>query len=93
MNQTTVTDWKQDLPDFCKEYIIANIFDMDGTAFFFWGLPTQMLVDKTDNCKGGKLAKDRIMVVLACSVNGKKLKPMFIGKSLSLCCFKNTSPI
>jgi len=52
-------------------------------------LPDKTLAPKGEACKGGKLAKERITVMLACSSTGEKLKPLVIGKAKQPRCFKN----
>ena len=44
---------------------------------------------KGEACKGGKLAKERVTVLLTCSSTGEKLKPLVIGKVKNPRCFKN----
>jgi hypothetical protein len=91
VNQETVLNWKQNLPEVCQGYNDADIFNMDETAFFYRALPARLLVEKGETCKGGKLAKERITVALTCSIKGEKLKPLVIGKSEQPRAFKNTN--
>ena len=44
---------------------------------------------KDQSCKGGKNAKDRLTIMIACSSTGEKLKPLVIKKSFNPRCFKN----
>ena len=53
------------------------------------GLPSKSLVLQGEEAKGGKHAKDRLTVMLACSAVGDKLQPVVIGRSASPRCFKN----
>ena len=46
------------------------------------------LVAKGDECKGGKLSKDRPTVLLCGSASGEKLMPLVIGRSTNPRCFK-----
>ena len=43
---------------------------------------------KGEACKGGKLAKERVTVLLACNAIGEILKPLVIGKAKNPKCFK-----
>src|SRR5688572_19682577 len=52
-------------------------------------MPNKSLVAKGDECKGIKLSKDRLTIVLACSATGEKLAPMVIGKFKKPQCFQN----
>lgn len=87
VDNTVVKKWVDDLPKTCEGYRNEDIFNMDETGFFFRALPTRTLATKTDLCKGGKLAKDRVTVALACSIMGEKLKPIVIGKAKRPQCF------
>ncbi|XP_063614693.1 tigger transposable element-derived protein 6-like [Penaeus indicus] len=44
---------------------------------------------KTEDCKGGKVSKDRLTVMFTCSATGDKLKPLVIGKAAKPRCFRN----
>ena len=44
---------------------------------------------KGDDCKGIKIKKDRITLLLCCSMSGEKQKPFIIGKSKNPRCFRN----
>jgi len=39
-------------------------------------------------CSGGKIAKERLTVLLCVSISGEKLKQLVIGKSVKPMCFK-----
>lgn len=52
-------------------------------GLFFRTLPSKSLQSRRKKASGGKLAKDRITVLLACSAEGEKLKPLVIGKSFN----------
>lgn len=74
VNEEIVADWSQRLPDICKEYAASDIFNADETGLFFRTMPNKSLVCKGASTSNGKLAKDRITVLLAASATG------------SLCC-------
>lgn len=42
-----------------------------------------------DDCKGGKMSKERVTVYLCGSMSGKLEKPVVIGKAMKPRCFKN----
>ena len=46
------------------------------------------MVAQGEEARGGKRAKERITVLIACSASGEKLQPLVIGKSVNLHCFK-----
>ena len=82
-------EWKLYLPSMCEDYTPANIFNMDKTLFFCRTMPDKMLAQKGYQCEGGKVAKDRLTLVVACSSVGEKLQPLVSGKSKTPWCFRN----
>ena len=50
-------------------------------------LPSKSLADKNDKCHDGKLAKDRLSILLCSSATGEKLQPLCIGKARQPRCF------
>ena len=71
------------------DYKPEDVFNADETGLFFKTLPYKTLGVKGEACKGGKLAKEQVTVLLACSSNGEKSKPLVIGKVKNPRCFKN----
>ena len=57
-------------------------------GLFFKAMPKYSLIQKGDTCESGKQSKERLTVLLATSMTGKKLTPFVIGKSLKPRCFK-----
>ncbi len=88
VNPDTVADWHQRLPSICEGYAPSDIFNADETGLFYRTMPSRSLVQKEDDCKGGKKAKDRITALLACSATGEKLRPLVIGRSDNPQCFR-----
>ncbi|XP_064479102.1 tigger transposable element-derived protein 6-like [Ornithodoros turicata] len=72
-------EWLKRVPDVTRGYEAKDIFNADETALFYRQIPKRSLVTKVDKCKGGKLAKERLSVLLCCSSTGEKLKPLVIG--------------
>uniref|UniRef100_A0A3Q3DRB9 HTH CENPB-type domain-containing protein n=1 Tax=Hippocampus comes TaxID=109280 RepID=A0A3Q3DRB9_HIPCM len=83
----TVSEWKGKLSGLIEGYSANNIFNCDETGLFFRTLPSRSYVSKCESAKNGKLAKDRITVLLASSMAGEKLRPLVIGKSANPRCF------
>ncbi|KAI0215976.1 Tigger transposable element-derived protein 6 [Lamellibrachia satsuma] len=52
-------------------------------------LPVRSFVIKGDECKGGKLSKDRLTVLMCASATSEKLLPLVIGRSANPRCFKS----
>ena len=74
--------WKQKIPHLCKEYDLSNIFNCDETGLYFRQLPKRTLEDKAIKAKGIKLARERLSILLCCSLTGQKLIPLVIGNLL-----------
>lgn len=89
VDQNVVDEFRSKLEKIVEDYASENIFNADETGLFFCTLPDKTLATKGEACKGGKSAKERITVMLACSSTGEKLQPLIIGKSKHLRCFKN----
>lgn len=86
------TEWKtKNLHDILKQYTSDNIFNADETGFYFRALPDTTYVQKSQrrNARGIKLAKDRLTILVCCSMAGEKIKPLVIGKSKNPRCLKN----
>ena len=60
---------------------------MDTILRFFKALPNKTLELKGNDCKGIKLSKERLTVLLCSSVLREKPRPLIIGKSKGPCCF------
>ena len=84
-------DCKAKLTEFVKDYPPENQFNADETGLFFRQLPTKSLVSKNEKCFGGKMPKERITVLLCCSVTGEKLKPLVIGNAAKPRAFSRNS--
>ena len=69
------------IPKIIEGFEPKNIFNADETGLFYKALPTQSLSLKRVKCAGGKLAKERLTCLLACSITGEKLLPLVIGKA------------
>lgn len=89
VDDNVVDDFRSKIGKIVEGYKAEDIFNADETGLFFKALPDKTLAPKGEACKGGKLAKERITVMLASSSTGKKLKPLVIGKAKQPRCFKN----
>lgn len=66
-----VEDWlKNTWPSVSKGYSPDDIFNADEAGLFFKLLPNQTLRFKGEKCSGGKLAKDRLTVMVAANMTG-----------------------
>lgn len=88
VDEEVVADWKQRLPGLIEGYQAKDIFNMDETGLFFRALPNKTLVEKGKQCRGGKMAKERLSLAFCCSAVGEKFKPLVIWKSLNPRCFQ-----
>ena len=80
-----VVDRAQRLPVITEGYQLADIYNSDETGLYFRALPNRSMVVR-DNPR--KTSKDRITVLLACSADGDKFKPLVIAKSENPRCFR-----
>ncbi|XP_060861819.1 tigger transposable element-derived protein 6-like [Metopolophium dirhodum] len=55
-------------------------------------MTSKRLSVKSEECKGGKLSKERLTVVLCPNMEGEFEKPLVIGKAQKPRCFKNVDP-
>lgn len=89
VDENTVEEFQRRLPSLIEGFSPSDIFNCDETGLFFRAIPDKTFATKGSECKGGKLAKERLTVMLCCSMTGEKLKPFVIGKALNPRCFKN----
>jgi len=92
MDQQIVSSWIASLPHIIAGYEMKDIFNCDETGLFFRSMPDRSLVQKGTACKGGKIQKDRMSILLTCSATGEKLLPMVINKSRMPHCFGGRIP-
>ncbi|CAH4036248.1 unnamed protein product [Pieris brassicae] len=73
-----------------RRYTPEEIFNADETGLFYNLTPDKTLKFKGEECKGGKLPKTRITVLVAANMTGScKRKLLVIGKAKKPRCFKN----
>ena len=77
------------LPGLVSDYHPDNIFNADETALFYKAMPTKSYQYKNKKNDDIKICKERVSLLLCCSLTGEKLKPVFIGKSSNPRCMKN----
>jgi len=91
-----IDQWRSTvLPKILAEFAPEDIFNADETGLFFRLQPDKTMVLPGDDCKGGKLPKDRITVLPCANMTGtQKLSILIIGRSKQPRCFKkiNTLP-
>lgn len=77
----TVDNFKEVIANFVENYEMKNIFNTDECGLFSRALPSKSLVMAGEKCKDRKISKERLLVLLACSATGEKMKPLVIGKA------------
>ncbi|CAI6367554.1 unnamed protein product [Macrosiphum euphorbiae] len=87
-----VDEWKVKVKLIIEGYEPKNIYNGDETGLFFRALPSKTLSVKSEECKGGKLSKERLTVFLCANMEGEFEKPLVIGKAQKPRCFKNVDP-
>lgn len=81
-------------PKIREGYADDEIYNADETGVFYKLLPDKTLKFKGEKCTGGKLAKDRLTVLLCANMDGTvKRKLLVIGKSQNPRCFKNVKTL
>ena len=80
--------WQERLKTLIQGYALADVWNEDETACFFWALSERSLADAKKDCKGGK--KYKMCVTLAFLVNtaGDKELPIVTGRASSPRCSK-----
>jgi hypothetical protein len=73
--------WKQNLPNIIQGYDTRDIRNVDEIGLLWKGVPNRNLFLQGEKCKVGKLAKERLTIVLFCLTTGEKFKPLMISKS------------
>lgn len=88
VDTNVVENWMQNIPQIIENYSADEIWNLDESGLFYRAMPNRTIALNGAKCRGGKLAKERITVLLACSSNGEKYKLLVIGKSVHPRCFK-----
>ena len=73
VDKEAVDDCKRHLPAVVEGHAVEGQFNADEITVFYRQLPSKSMIFKGESCKGGKLAKDRLSIMLCCSVTGEKL--------------------
>ena len=82
VNCEIVMDWKsEELPKIIKVYWPNDIFNVGEGGLFYNLQPSKTLTYTGDTCHGGTQSKQRVNVLLDCSVDGtEKLPQLVTGK-------------
>ncbi|XP_025409934.1 tigger transposable element-derived protein 6-like [Sipha flava] len=91
VDTSVVEKWLEKLKTLISDYEPKNIFNCDETGLFFRALPDKTLCLKNEICRGGKIAKDRLTVLLCVNMIGEFETPLIIGKSLKPRFFKSVN--
>ncbi|KRZ77646.1 Tigger transposable element-derived protein 4 [Trichinella papuae] len=81
VDEGTVNNWKECLFEILKCYEKRNVFNCDETGLLFRTIPNKTLAVKNDKCKGSKLSKERLTVLLASSMTGKSPLHLLLEKA------------
>ena len=84
-----ITSWMETLHELTADYDSKDVYNCDETGLFFRAIPDKTLCLKADACRGGKIAKERLTVLLCCNAVGEFEKPIVIGKYGKPRCFGN----
>lgn len=80
-------------PQFMQEYAPENIFNADETGLYYRALPEHTYAFKSENARGVKTVKQRVTLLLCCSMSGEKKNLFCIGSSKKPQCFQNVKKI
>ena len=91
VDQETSDDWiKNRIPQIVAGFPHENIYNCDELGLFFRLKPSRTYTSLKNSCKGGKLRKERITVLMCTNCDGSDKKPLLvIGKSDKPQCFKS----
>ncbi|GBM41516.1 Tigger transposable element-derived protein 4 [Araneus ventricosus] len=95
VNDNDSENWiTETLSKILKDYKPDNIFNADETALVLQCLLQKTLTFKKEKCFGGKQSKARLTVMLGANMTEhQKLKPLAIGRSKHLRCFKGVKSL
>lgn len=95
VDKTVVSDWIKNVwPDIKQGYSDNNIYNADEAGIFYNLTPDKSLKFQNEKCIGGKLAKNRLKVLICANMSGcDKRKLLVIGKSARPRCFKNVKKL
>ena len=88
VKESTVKEWRDNFPTLCSGYDEKAIFNMDESGLLFRDTTRKTFQFKGEECPGGKRSKERITVAFCASMKGERVKPIVIGKSHALGCFR-----
>lgn len=91
VNEETVTEWKNKLPEIMKGYDPRDVFNMDESGLFYRALPDRTLRIRGEECKGGKRSKERLTASFCVNMAGEFEKTLVIGKCAKPRCFKRVN--
>ncbi|XP_008181899.1 tigger transposable element-derived protein 6-like [Acyrthosiphon pisum] len=91
VDTSVIEKWLEKLKTLISDYEPKNIFNCDETGLFFRALPDKTLCLKNEICRGGKIAKDRLNVLLCVNMIGEFETLLINGKSLKPRCFKSVN--
>lgn len=88
-------DWLQNVwPKIRAGYADDDIFNADEAGIFYKLTPDKTFRFKDESCKGGKMSKDRLTVLVAANMSGgEKRRLLVIGKAKKPRCFKNVKSL
>ncbi|KAF7701578.1 Tigger transposable element-derived protein 6 [Cucumispora dikerogammari] len=77
-------DLMENAESLVSKYGSKNVFNCDETTLYYRSLSTKSFVSSNNNCKGVKISKERLTLLLCCSLQEEKIAPLLIEKSKSL---------
>ena len=87
VKEKMVAGWHEKLKFIMNGYQPQDVWNTDETGCFYRTFPNKTLADMKRECRGGKMAKERLTIALFINATGEKEPPVIIGKSASPHCF------
>ena len=90
---TTISSWKERLPEIIAGYTPRDVWNIDETGCFWRALPEKGFGKKGQECKGGKKSRHRATIAFVVNAAGQsECVPVVIWKSKNPRCFKKCRP-
>lgn len=89
--EQVLIDGRQRLKAALSTYAATDIYNVDESGLCYLQMPSRSFIQGTNKSKEVKAQKERITLMLCCSLAGEKMIPVVIGKSQRPRALKNTN--
>lgn len=91
IGKNVAVDCLSKLQEITQNYSSEDIYNVDEIGLLFRTVPDDELISKSKQCVTGKMANERVTLLLCMSAAGEKETILVINKYLQLRCFKNVN--